>query len=756
MKYKTYTTALTLMFGMAFAIQLPLVAENDTKGHKKCKSQKECRQTIKPVIIESGKVSPIDGTATAPFEETSADGVYWVLEELPNDAGFGLRVNAATPPPIDIFKSLFINQLFDSYKLDMRFTTPVDQSYYKLNIPEYGDTFYNAATDGTDSGGSRFAGRSTRDMRSGLSQFVGNSGVILLDLSQFRIGPELQIVDSYLFPSEVRGTQGAQYINYQPLVSANRPASLNLDKMNHFVQVYTGAKFNEDNSVKVPAKMSVFLNDICIQYKTLPLYGTGFRSWSPPYNASNFPGGPATLLLQMHDEGSPNVFGRLSIANIPNQTANGAKELTVRNQIYDNLFGELGPNNPPPDVSFFKNLDLEGNPFFTDNFFVQPPPQFSLDMKFRQTLNPNRVCFVDSKTGNADVLGDLPNDAFAIKKKSYKLYGSTQIYLKNRGSSNRIKFGKSFELNLSKYKKDDIINIIYLPKGVSAPGYTSSARNGAEITVLINGEVALLYHEIKTNDTSYEWTLSFDDDYGLSGWIRQIDNFQLDFVHDKSKVLEDSSSYYDYPGPCGFTLDYDAEGKGILCSAVEIKNDTAYVKMKNGRPFPKCSNLVYYITDSFATVSEILKYGTNFNEDIKTTANVTDLDLYKSPDWNPNNGLSGLGKMYRIYVMLVAKDRKKSLSRPIYKEIGNTLDNRILEYGQDMYIDKLSWPIYDKTKTGWNFIDPIEGIAADLPLTGPSPCGGLDNEEIASKDISQEGLEKNKSNFRFLNATSTQ
>ena len=104
--------------------------------------------------------------------------------------------------------------------------------------------------------------------------------------------------------------------------------------------------------------------------------------------------------------------------------------------------------------------------------------------------------------------------------------------------------------------------------------------------------------------------------------------------------------------------------------------------------------------------------------------------------------------------MLVTKDRKKSLSRPIYKEIGNTLDNRILEYGEDMYLDELSWPIYDKTKTGWNFIDPIEDIAADLPLTGPSPCGGFDEEEIAPKDISVEELEENKSKFRFLNTTS--
>jgi hypothetical protein len=114
----------------------------------------------------------------------------------------------------------------------------------------------------------------TPDPKEDRSTSRGNSGVFLMDLY------ELQIYESYSeeHPIYYNGMAGSVYKQYIPLVNATTPPQT----WQTFDIVFNAPEFNPDKSLKTPAYLTVFLNNVLIlnhveikgpmQYEGYPQY----------------------------------------------------------------------------------------------------------------------------------------------------------------------------------------------------------------------------------------------------------------------------------------------------------------------------------------------------------------------------------------------------------------------------------------------------------------------------------------------------
>lgn len=95
----------------------------------------------------------------------------------------------------------------------------------------------------------------------GSGQARGNSGVFLASTGPGDAGYELQILDSYNSKTYVNGQAGSIYKQGIPLVNANRKPG----EWQTYDVVWTAPRFNDDDSVKTPAYVTVFFNGILVQ-----------------------------------------------------------------------------------------------------------------------------------------------------------------------------------------------------------------------------------------------------------------------------------------------------------------------------------------------------------------------------------------------------------------------------------------------------------------------------------------------------------
>jgi hypothetical protein len=89
----------------------------------------------------------------------------------------------------------------------------------------------------------------------GKDQDRGNSGIFLM--SRY----ELQVLDNYKAETYADGMAGAIYGQYPPQVNATRPPG----EWQVYDVVFHAPRFNEDGSVKEPARETVFLNGLLVQ-----------------------------------------------------------------------------------------------------------------------------------------------------------------------------------------------------------------------------------------------------------------------------------------------------------------------------------------------------------------------------------------------------------------------------------------------------------------------------------------------------------
>ncbi|HUZ59043.1 MAG TPA: DUF1080 domain-containing protein [Hanamia sp.] len=151
--------------------------------------------------------------------------------------------------------------------------------------------------------------REPKDIQ-GSGQARGNSGLFLASTGPGDDGYELQILDNYNNSTYVNGQAGAVYKQYAPLVNANFPPGV----WQSYDVIWTAPRFNEDGSLKSPAKVTAFFNGILIQ-NNVKLKGPTLYIGLPHYKAH----GPSPIKLQAHgDKSKPISFRNIWVRPLDN------------------------------------------------------------------------------------------------------------------------------------------------------------------------------------------------------------------------------------------------------------------------------------------------------------------------------------------------------------------------------------------------------------------------------------------------------
>ncbi|HEX6927268.1 MAG TPA: DUF1080 domain-containing protein [Longimicrobiaceae bacterium] len=127
-------------------------------------------------------------------------------------------------------------------------------------------------------------------------QSRGNSGLFLASTGPGDAGYELQILDSYQNETYVNGQAGSIYKQYPPLVNASLPQGV----WQTYDVIWTAPTFNDDGSVKTPARVTAFHNGVLIQ-NNVELKGPTLYIGQPSYK----PHGRTPIKLQAHGDPSP-------------------------------------------------------------------------------------------------------------------------------------------------------------------------------------------------------------------------------------------------------------------------------------------------------------------------------------------------------------------------------------------------------------------------------------------------------------------
>ena len=142
----------------------------------------------------------------------------------------------------------------------------------------------------------------------GSGQARGNSGLFLASTGKGDGGYELQILDSYNNSTYVNGQAGAIYKQYPPLVNPNYPPGV----WQRYDVIWTAPRFNEDGSLKSPAKVTAFFNGILVQ-NNVKLKGPTLYIGNPSYTAH----GASPIKLQAHgDKSKPISFRNIWVRNL--------------------------------------------------------------------------------------------------------------------------------------------------------------------------------------------------------------------------------------------------------------------------------------------------------------------------------------------------------------------------------------------------------------------------------------------------------
>lgn len=143
----------------------------------------------------------------------------------------------------------------------------------------------------------------------GKGQSRGNSGLFLASIGRGDEGYELQILDSYKNDTYTNGQAASIYKQFVPLANpTNKPG-----EWNSYDIVWTAPTFNEDKSVKTPAKVTVLFNGVLVQDNTI-LKGPTQYIGDPAYRKAH---GASPIKLQSHgDPSEPLSFRNIWIREL--------------------------------------------------------------------------------------------------------------------------------------------------------------------------------------------------------------------------------------------------------------------------------------------------------------------------------------------------------------------------------------------------------------------------------------------------------
>jgi len=135
----------------------------------------------------------------------------------------------------------------------------------------------------------------------GKGQARGNSGIFLAALPWGAGGYEIQVLDNYNNTTYVNGQVGSMYKQGPPLANPSRPPG----EWQQYDIVWTAPRFNDDGSVKTPARVTAMLNGVLVQ-NNFELKGDTPYIGQPEYKAH----GPAPIKLQAHGDPSEPISYR--------------------------------------------------------------------------------------------------------------------------------------------------------------------------------------------------------------------------------------------------------------------------------------------------------------------------------------------------------------------------------------------------------------------------------------------------------------
>lgn len=140
----------------------------------------------------------------------------------------------------------------------------------------------------------------------GTGQGRGNSGLFLASLGKGDAGYEMQIMDSYNNATYVNGQAGSIYKQTPPLVNPTRPPG----EWQTYDVIWTAPRFNDDGSLKSPARVTAFFNGVLVQNNT-EVKGPTLYIGKPSYTTAH---GAAPIKLQAHgDKSEPISFRNIWI-----------------------------------------------------------------------------------------------------------------------------------------------------------------------------------------------------------------------------------------------------------------------------------------------------------------------------------------------------------------------------------------------------------------------------------------------------------
>lgn len=143
----------------------------------------------------------------------------------------------------------------------------------------------------------------------GKGQGRGNSGVFLASIGKGDAGYELQVLDSYKNDTYTNGQASSIYKQLVPLANpTNKPG-----EWNTYDVVWTAPTFNDDKSVKTPARVTVIFNGVIVQ-NNAELKGPTQYIGDPAYRQAH---GPAPIKLQSHgDPSAPLSFRNIWVREL--------------------------------------------------------------------------------------------------------------------------------------------------------------------------------------------------------------------------------------------------------------------------------------------------------------------------------------------------------------------------------------------------------------------------------------------------------
>jgi hypothetical protein len=142
----------------------------------------------------------------------------------------------------------------------------------------------------------------------GEGQARGNSGLFLAGVGPGDEGYEIQILDAYNNKTYSNGQTGAIYKQHIPLANACKKPG----EWQTYDIIWTAPRFNDDGSVKTPARVTAIHNGILIQ-NNVEIKGVTMYIGKPYYKKH----GPAPIKLQDHgDPSEPISFKNIWIREL--------------------------------------------------------------------------------------------------------------------------------------------------------------------------------------------------------------------------------------------------------------------------------------------------------------------------------------------------------------------------------------------------------------------------------------------------------